>query len=172
MEGMDLGSTGAKRQTWRNPSPREILRRLLEEYPNETEESTKSRMEDIILADKKLMSVVIEYWFTNNYRSLTRPRPAPPSLEDQQDKKRARERAKDQIKDRIKQEAKVMLLCLMLPHGKTLANSTGAECSSLAATIGPWLSKIAAEVGDDKLVGEVLTEDRVRQLFSESDPSG
>jgi hypothetical protein len=42
---------------------------------------------------------------------------------------------------------------------------TGEDCAKLGPAMGAWLSRIAAEVKPRQKVGDVLSEDRVRELF-------
>ena len=57
--------------------------------------------------------------------------------------------------------AGIVLLNLVLPSGKMLKDSTGAEC----AGAGGWYTKIASRVAPDEVVGNVLSEEQLRKIL-------
>ena len=62
----------------------------------------------------------------------------------------------------------MVLMDLLLPHGKTLAESTGKECKMLGPQVGKWLSKIGDLVPSKKQVSKTLTEKKVRKLWADA----
>lgn len=163
MNLQEIGTTGAKRQSFRTPSPRELLRNLIEALPAASEDILLRRFTDIAMGDDDLIMVILEYWFTNNLRSLkTRPiNIASSKLAEQARAETMRQR----IDETINQRARVILLTMVMPNGKMLRDCSGRECSALSKKIGPWLKAIAAKIGPTRLVGDSLTEIQVRKLY-------
>jgi hypothetical protein len=158
---LDTGILGAKRQSWHEESPRDLLRKLLKENPRATEAELLAIFEEVVRSSKiDYISPIIEYWFANNYRSLIKhKRKRPPA------KREDIERAKAKLRAQI---SKIAVMDLPLPHGKTLGKSTGAECAVLGPRIGKWLTAIAEKVGPKSIVDETLTEEQVRTLYVEA----
>jgi hypothetical protein len=60
------------------------------------------------------------------------------------------------------------LLDLLMPNGKPLRDCTGGECERYGKADeqrGLWLQRVAAKVGPDKHVGEVLDERQLKALM-------
>jgi hypothetical protein len=74
-------------------------------------------------------------------------------------------KVKAKVRARIVEKAKMILLDLMLPNGKPLRECTGADCAKLGPAMGAWLSRIAGEVKPRQKVGDILSEESVRELF-------
>jgi hypothetical protein len=60
-----------------------------------------------------------------------------------------------------------VLLDLLLPTGKKLRDSTGQECKQA----GGWLTRVAKRVGDAGIVGEILNERELGEIFAGRKPS-
>src|SRR6516164_1704973 len=88
------------------------------------------------------------------HQSKQRKPPEPPERERAHSVKR-------QLKARVQEEAKLILLDLLMPNGKTLRNCTGADCECF----GGWFTRLAKHVPAKKLVGDVLNERDVRKLW-------
>lgn len=154
---LDTGHTGAKVQTWRRNSPRELLKRLMEEKPTDSKEAILEALQTELKDDVELLDAVIEYWFTNNYNSLVASLdPIAPVRRNESVKRIA-----DTIKSKIIEEAQILLLDTMMPNGKVLRYCTGQDCSKM----GGWLGRIAKKVKPRQNVGSALSEDQVRELF-------
>jgi hypothetical protein len=50
---------------------------------------------------------------------------------------------------------------LVMPNGKMLKDSTGAECASA----GGWYTKISSRVAPEEVVGNVLSEEQLRKIL-------
>lgn len=157
MTQLDTGTYGAKVQSWRRANPRDLLKRLIDESPKAGKESLFKTFRDQLRGTdgEEFLDSVIEYWFANNYHSLTE-RTAP----DRAAKRATVDEIKGKVKARIQQEAKIILLDMVLPNGKPLRDCTGKEC----AKAGGWLTKVAGKVKPNELVGAVLSEAQVRKL--------
>lgn len=159
MTMLDTGTTGAKRQTFKRASPRDLLRELLEKHPRKSEESIHQMFAETVLGDttKTYLDSIIEYWFANNYRSLVRPiaMPSPDTV-------RAAADRLVQVKRTIKARAvEMVLLDIVLPTGKALRDSTFAEC----AKAGGWFSAIAKRGAPSKIVGKTMSEAQVHKVW-------
>jgi hypothetical protein len=157
------GTYGAKRQTWRKPNPREILRRLLEQHPQDSQSKSLERFTQKVLDDIEILEVIVEYWHSNNFRSLV----VNPSLRVDRSEsiKKSKEetlKTKEAIAEAIVETARVLLLELPMANGKLLRFCSGKEC----AKFGGWFSKIAERVGPRAIVGDVLSEADIRKLYS------
>lgn len=151
------GIYGAKRQTWKRASPRDLLKRLMDENGRASEQAIQRKFTVAVRDDEDYIDAIIEYWFANNYRSLVHKQPQVTQAA------RAEHAAlAEVIKEKIKvAAARMVLLDMVLPNGKPLRDSTGKDC----AKAGGWLSKIAAEIKPTQKVGEALSEAEVQKLF-------
>jgi hypothetical protein len=82
------------------------------------------------------------------------------SLADQRRKLSEAERR--ELVEQTKRKIVGRLLDLVMPNGKTLAGSTGAECRKT----GGWFMAIAQKVGPRQHVGDILDEAEVRAIYS------
>ncbi len=161
---------GAKAQTRRAANPRAILQKIVDAYENATSEEVWEEFERRILEPKHKADLLtcLRYWFTNNYRSLA----LHPSTEVDRAGAAARSAAVQAVSSEIKRkhtsmvqkEAQIVLLDMMLPHGKQLKDSTGTECAKLAPRTDKFLMAVAKEA-KGSIVGEVLAEARLRELY-------
>jgi hypothetical protein len=157
----NTGTYGAKRQSYSKASPRDLLKRLMGEHVGVAEHDLMKMFMELVRDDHDYLDAIVEYWFANNYRSTVRRPTAPISP-----KTSAAHAARvDKIKAAIKVKAtRMVLLEMILPNGKTLAASTGRDCSKA----GGWLAKIAKSIKPADVVGVVLSEAEVSKLFNAS----
>ncbi len=161
----DTGLRGATGQSWRGANPRDLLRRVMNDHPGADRVALFRLFVDKLKEDEEAeyMETIIEYWFTNNYHSLLAASGTASSATSQTAAQRtaALEGTKQKLRDKIDEQAKIVLLEMMLPNGKRLADCTGQECKS----IGGWLGKVARRVEPDETIGAKLTEDDLRALY-------
>jgi hypothetical protein len=160
---IEAGIYGAKRQSFRKLSARELLKRIIEASPKAASSSDLLRAFSIkAREDDDYIDSVIEYWFTNNYRSLlAAPRSTTAT------RKEARQRIDtigEAVKAKIQQSAEIMLLGMVLPNGKPLAQLTGLECKEFAK-VGPLLKKLGQRLKPSQIVGDVFDELQLRDLY-------
>lgn len=154
------GIYGAKVQSWREHSPRALLKRLVDANPR----ADKEDLRDLFIralgrsSGAKYIEAVADYWFNGNYQSLLAPATRPPSAAE----KREQRQRIDTIKETI--AARIMLDWVLL-NGKKLRDCTRQECGVQSRRLGPWLNKIASRVPRGKTVGDVLSEAQVRALY-------
>lgn len=162
MTSLDTGTYGAKRQSFRKASPRDLLKRLMEENSRASEQKLQAMFADKVRSDDDYIDAIIEYWFANNYRSLVSKPEAPA-----QKQRAVAERAArvEVIKEKIKIAAtRIVLLDITMPNGKALRDCTGKDC----AKAGGWLSKIAKSIKTTDVVGKVMSESAVQKIFRSS----
>lgn len=166
---------GASIQSWRATSPRALLDHLYERNPEFSRDQLLKRFEECVRERDDFIKSIIEYWFTNNYNSLLRLRESAirerggvglgTSPEVVAVREKAAREARETITKAVEKRARLMLLDMVMLNGKRLRACTGEECRVLSKTAGRWLAAIAREVGAKKKVGEVLSEDRLHELY-------
>jgi hypothetical protein len=163
MTFIEQGSTGAFRATWRKDNPRSLLEAIIAKNPKANEEKIHAMFWREIEDDKQLLRACVEYWLDNNYRSLSiekqKTRPLAGAQKSAQDA--AVQGVVKEIRQRIAIEAQIVLLDLVMPNNKKLADCTGVECLSF----GGWMAAIAKQVPATSIVSEVLSENDVRKLW-------
>lgn len=163
MSMIDVGTYGAKRQSMKRGSPRDLLKRLIEENSGLGEPDILKLFRSEVLDNPDMVDAIVEYWYANNYRSLT-IRPVASEV-----KTKARVEAKVQTAKRVEvltqvvkaRAQRMVLLDWVMPSGKPLRDSTGKDC----AKAGGWLAKIAAKIKPNEIVGKALSEAQVRKLL-------
>jgi len=172
MTFIDTGVRGATGQSWRGANPRDLLRRVIDDNPGSDRVSLfrlfvdKLKEED----DGDHMETIIEYWFANNYHSLIAARSGAAANQSGRAAATAeRDRwvagTTEKLRERIAEEASIVLLDMLMPNGKHLAECTGEECAALASQLGNWLRKVARRVKPEETVGATLTEADLRKLY-------
>lgn len=109
------------------------------------------------------LSLIIADYFERNYRRFM-PAPAAPkkTANQKQAAKALVEEKKAQVVSMIQKKAELMLMDIVLPNGKTLRESTGADCRK----VGGWMAEICKAVKPQQVVSDVLSEHGVRHLYS------
>jgi hypothetical protein len=160
---VDTGTYGAKRQSTRKGSPREILARLIERSSRPDEDDIKEKCKAKVIDDPDHVDAMFEYWFANNYRSLIFQKRQERTTPKQREEMKAASKDKvEALKTVIKARAtQMVLLDMVMPSGKALRDSTGKDC----AKAGGWLAKIAKAIKPSDVVGKVLSEAQIRKMF-------
>lgn len=156
MTHVDVGTTGAKRQSFDRNNPRDLLVRVIEDNPGAGEAEWLKSFTRAVRDDEDYLDPIIGYWFANNYRSLIPVRRATPQ------RRAAQAKARAAVVETIKLRIAAISLSFIMPNGKELRDSTGKEC----AQAGGWLAKIAKRVKPTEKVGSVLTEGQLRRLVA------
>lgn len=164
MTMMDTGVTGAKRQSWKEANPRELLKRLAEDNPSWSKERLFQAFVDQVMGNKGYLDTIVEYWFANNFHSLLER----PSNANERARSSRVEGIKANLAEHITRHAEMLLLEMQMPNGKPLRDCTGAECLKLSSAVGGWLLRVSKRIGSDQTVGSALTENEVREMFDKS----
>lgn len=147
---LNAGSTGAKRQSWKEVNPRSILIKLIADNPHETRQDEEHIIELLwqkIKGDETTLHNMCEYWGVNNYRSIV-------YKEDPR-----RQLQIDEAKKKIIQ--RIMLLDWTMPNGKRLRECTKSDC----LRAGGWLVKVANKLKPRQKVGQVFSETQLRGML-------
>jgi len=131
---------------------------MMDENPDDDGVRLMRRFSLAVVDNPDMIDSIIEYWFSNNYRSLTFIPHA-----DQKEKAALVRNAEQIIKSRMET---LVLLDMVLPNGKKLRDATGAECARFAPKVGKLLKKVAEKVRPTQIVGEVLSEGQLKKLYS------
>lgn len=166
-----LGKLGATRQSWNRNSPREVLKALINTHPRESESELLRIFTDEIRQNEGHVDAIIEYWFTNNLRSMRRAEPSVDLVRARAAERQAKITELKQVVERViehKAEAKaqIKMLALIMPNGKALKDCTGRDCKELSVKVGPWLAALGKQIKPTQVVGAALTETQVRKLYS------
>jgi hypothetical protein len=165
MTHVEPGVLGAYRASWRKANPRELIMRIMKENPSADEITLRKLFWREVKNDEDHQRALSEYFLDHVFKSLHDSESRKRSSEQAKEAaSAARERAhnvKRQLKARVQEEAKLILLDLLMPNGKTLRNCTGADCESF----GGWFARLAKHVPAKELVGDVLNERDVRKLW-------
>lgn len=178
---LEIGRTGASKQSWRSPGPRALLKQLMDEAKDPHD--GKVLFKDFLAAalpspvraafanedDERRLVNIIEYWFTNNHDLMMRlyPKPGDKKLKAAEQKVLAEkeEKIRTAVREKIAEQAELMLLDWIMPNGKAMGDCTGKEVREFGRKVSPWISKIAARVKPDETVRDVLSEDDVRKMW-------
>lgn len=160
MTHVDVGVTGAKRQSFDRTNPRDLLIRVIEENPGAGEAGWLRLFNDAVdnHEDSGAYDKVMRgYWFANNVRSLSPVRKLSPQ------KRRARAMARTTAVAAIKERIISISLDFIMPNGKALRDNTGKDC----AQVGGLCAKLVKRVKPNEKVGSVLSEAQLQKLFKE-----
>jgi hypothetical protein len=111
---------------------------------------------------------IANYWLDNNLRSLLNDNNPAHRAEAKERKepveKKTTAEAKTKMQEHVKREARIILLSMITPNGKTLAQCTGEDCSRF----GGWYLELAKAVPADTKVGDALSEDEVHKTWQQA----
>lgn len=127
---------------------------LLEFAKTHSEPDLKEAFVDHAISDQDACREALEFWYALSHRRLL-------GLVAKQ--RTAKERDDTTKSMKASAVAKIVLMQVTLPTGKTLAESTGAEC----VAAGGWLARVGERVGPRGIVGEILSESQLRGLLVE-----
>lgn len=148
------GRIGAKRQTFAKENPRTVLLKLIADNPHDTREDEANILElfwHAVRTNETALRTICEYWGTNNYRSIVYLHNPRNGI--------ARDEEVAKIKASI--ASKIILSDWVLPNGKKLRDCTKADCLKQ----GGWLLKVGRKLKKNQTVGQVLSEEQLRQLW-------
>ena len=180
MSYTDFGHTGAFKQSWRTPSPRALLKDLMDKsgdphnkkvlFTDFLSLALPQAARDVLNADDDgRLVAIIEYWFTHNYDSLLKAYPHPGSVERETARKQQAAARQDQlrtaVRERIEEKAQILLLEWIAPNGKAIGDCTGQEIRQLGRQMPAWLDKVAARVAPDQIVRDVISETEAREMW-------
>ena len=138
----ETGVQGAKRATWRDNDPRPLVAKIL--GSNLDSNKAFETFFDEIREDVGLLRAVAQYYWDNAYVAHIRSAVTP----EKRTQKRVAERTaiettKTKFQQRIVKEATIVLLEIVTPNGKKLADCTGSECNRF----GGWFVALSTSAG-------------------------
>lgn len=162
---INKGTQGAKRASFQKTSYRDVALKILIDNPEAEVEDVVEEFVTALLANREALTSLAIYGLANVKASIVRPvreygskKPTPTIRE------RVIEREAKRITKRIVEN----LLDFEMPNGKTLGQSSGAECEKAATYHGQrnkWLLAIAKKVGKRGIVGEVLSNADLKKML-------
>ena len=158
------GILGAKRATWRQVNPRELLRRIIDNSPTDDDADWRDTFWSEIENDKDMLRAIADYWLDNNIRSLTAPTN---KTTDKMLAAKAVNVAKTNVTQRVVEQVKVAFLAFTMPNDKPLGDCTGSECKQF----GGWFAKVGKIVPAKATVREHLSETKLQKLWRETQPA-
>lgn len=169
---------GANYQTWLENNLRPMLKRIVDANPTADEAQIRKLLRKQVDKDPcrdDYHDGVWGYWVRNNLRSYLDPAPAPRKglrpasaaelAVRQKDFDKTFAETKTAIAAQIDRSAKLVLLDMVLPNGKKLRHATGSDCKAFAPKFGIWFGNIARKLKPGDVVGKVLTEKEVREIY-------
>jgi hypothetical protein len=161
---INKGQKGAKRSSYQKRNFRELALKLLIDHTSEDVEDLVDEFVEMLLKDKEAFRSLAIYGLQNVKTSLhplrgNIPRIPPRVL--------AQEMVEQQATE-ITKKITNNLLQFIMPSGKTLAQSTGAECNK----VGGWFKTIGQRIGRTGIVGDKLTENDLQKMFKGSQRGG
>lgn len=168
MEQMNIGTIGAKRQSWSGTNPRDLLKSVMDENPGADRPVIFKLFRERLREDNEsedYVDTIIEYWLANNYYSLVGPSRSIQATTRIGAVTEAANEIRTRVASKIKESAKIVLLELVMPNGKQLRECTGKECRELSARVGEWLLHVSERVKARQTVGDVLTEADLQEIY-------
>src|SRR5258708_4744016 len=134
MSLLEVGRTGASKQSWRKHNPRALLHKMMDEAkdPHDGKVLFKDFLAAVLPAavrnafeneeDELRLVAIIEYWFTNNHDSMVNLYPRPGDKKRQAAEKKERAEAiikvREAVREHIQEKAETLLLEWTMPNGK------------------------------------------------------
>jgi hypothetical protein len=169
------GILGAKRSKWRTINFWELYRRVSNDNPKADRATIDELFWEEVEDEKDYLRAIVQYAADNAFRSLNDKREKQTRAPDEPEARRrsAKEKkaqaakavsgVKDKLKQRVVDEARILLLKLEMPNGKTLGKCTGPDLER----IGGWYSGLAKLVPARKNLEDVVSEDRLWALWKQ-----
>lgn len=161
---MNPGRTGAKRQSWRDGNPREVLSRLINKNKNADKDEIMAECWIVIEKNPNHIRTIFEYWFANNYRSFVIAPSAQTCKERDKAIKEKIETVKVQagveLQRKIEERAFVFVMETILPNGKSLGDCTFSEVRKMGGT----LSKFAKYGAPNELIKKKLSPSQLAAI--------
>lgn len=162
------GIRGAKLQTWKPANPRELLKRIIDDNPGTDRQALLHLFRDQMWREEgaeEYVDTIIEYWFANNYHSLVGPQPAFTQAQSRTRSADVVRALRERVQAKIVERANIVLSDMVLPNGKRLADCSGKECAQMGAALGGLIGRIAQHVKPKQIVGAVLTEVQLQDMY-------
>lgn len=174
MRNANVGTQGAKRQSYHRDSPRGILLKLIDKNPSMSEGDIEETMWHEVRSRTSVMRAIFEYWFANNWRSLDREAEVtetPPKPERKPRERRELDldlenRVNETIKKAMHKKAQTILMEMILPTGRTLGETTCKEFKELSPVLSNWLQSVATMLPDtNQKIKDAISEEQLKTAY-------
>jgi len=157
-EGLRQGAAASRRTSSKNVM--ELLIRLIEANPKAGTELLFLKWSDAVKDDEDYLDAALRHCFTNLLASVESGRPKP--SRSKPSAARTAEQRRQAVEDLKQQARTAVILDFIMPNGKKLRDCTGAY----AAQLGGAISRIAAAVKPNQIIGKVLSDEQAQRLAS------
>lgn len=147
------------------PDPHALLDRIIAESPRAGAAAWRAAFLEAIAHDERLLLATARAWCD---RALMNRSASAAKRRNEADRAAAAAAAEQAtqvraaLADHIEQAATIVLLNLMMPNGRTLGDSTGADCKRF----GGWFEALAERVPEKRTVASTLSEVQVRRIWA------
>lgn len=163
-EASKVGAAAMRRIAEKNPEA--LARQLYRDHPTMSPEELFRRWVAILEEDIDLRMPVYHHTWTNIYAGIERDERAA--------KRRERDEARTEETVKATKEARsvkaenaaetirtIILMDQILPDGTKLRDANKGQCRAA----GGWYHRIADQLKDEQIVGEILTEQQLQELL-------
>lgn len=156
------GKTGAKRQSWLEFNPREVLRGVMKQSPRASEKEIHDAVKVALFEDRRYLEALYEYWFVGNYRAFeVHSSDHSVSVVAREQALRRRAGMREHISKRHVAFVHGVLMDTELSCGKLLRDATGSDLDKETG----FLAEVRKHVKPSQIVGRHLTEQQLDNLW-------
>jgi hypothetical protein len=169
MTHTDFGTTGAKRSSIEDNNPLALLQQIMEQYPQASENQLLRLFTNEVMdgqTPNPMLEVVIGYTFANLMKRLREKRPVQETEASVQRRADMANRVRAGLHRHIEKKAEELLMKMKMPNGKLLEGCRFSYTSKL----GGFLARISEGQNPRKTVGQVYTEEQLREMRKAGGP--
>jgi hypothetical protein len=161
-DSLNPGQTGAKRQSWEDFNPRAVLLRVMKERPRASEKEIHDVVKTEIFEEVGYLHAIFNYWFTHNYQATeVRERDHSVAILKKTMSKARRATIREHIERKHVEFTHGILMDMELSCGKLLREAKGSDLDKETG----FLAEVRKNVKPSQLVGKVLTEEELHNLW-------
>jgi hypothetical protein len=162
MANLDMGPghIGAKRASWQEYNPRNVLLRILQENPHASEKEIFDLAKTEIFAEPEYLETIYKYWFPRNYRAAMEVLDQSGTATKRKQRAQQRAQTGEQINENFENYVEQILMDQVLSCGKRLRDATFGDCKKE----GSWYLDLAKVGKANQIVGKQLTEKQVTEV--------
>jgi hypothetical protein len=163
MTHVEIGVTGAKRSSVEEYNPLALLQSLMEKNPTAGESKLLQLFTEEVMDGEEpnpMLQVVIGYTFANLMKRLREKRPVQVTEASVARRAAVINQARAGLARVVNKKAQELLMEMVMPNGKLLR-----DCRfSYTAKLGGFLGHISQGQNPRQTVGQVFTEEQLREL--------
>lgn len=160
------GRIGAKRQSWSEYNPRELIKDAVRANPHSSEAEIRAYVWEIVESERSYVTAIFDYWFANNYRSFfideLEARSGvynEPLVSKHVSIVKSNHPSRAEI-EKAKDELRPILMDQILSNGKKLRDATFKDCMRESG----WLKEVSKNGKPTEVIGKHLTEKHLWNL--------